>query len=56
MSGKAHKELSLTLIHQGKVRDIYDIDNDYMLIVASDRLSAFDVIFDQPILDKGKKC
>ena len=54
MSGKAHKELSLTLIHQGKVRDIYDIDNDYMLIVASDRLSAFDVIFDQPILDKGK--
>ena len=54
MSGKAHKELSLALIHQGKVRDIYDIDNDYMLIVASDRLSAFDVIFDQPILDKGK--
>ena len=54
MSGKTHKELSLTLIHQGKVRDIYDIDNDYMLIVASDRLSAFDVIFDQPILDKGK--
>ena len=54
MPGKTHKELSLTLIHQGKVRDIYDIDNDYMLIVASDRLSAFDVIFDQPILDKGK--
>ena len=54
MSGIAHKELSLTLIHQGKVRDIYDIDNDYMLIVASDRLSAFDVIFDQTILDKGK--
>ena len=54
MSGKTHKELSLALIHQGKVRDIYDIDNDYMLIVASDRLSAFDVIFDQPILDKGK--
>ena len=54
MCCKTHKELSLTLIHQGKVRDIYDIDNDYMLIVASDRLSAFDVIFDQPILDKGK--
>ena len=54
MPGKTHKELSLPLIHQGKVRDIYDIDNDYMLIVASDRLSAFDVIFDQPILDKGK--
>ena len=54
MSGTTYKELSLALIHQGKVRDIYDIDNDYMLIVASDRLSAFDVIFDQPILDKGK--
>ena len=54
MCGKTHKELSLTLIHQGKVRDIYEIDNDNMLIVASDRLSAFDVIFDQPILDKGK--
>ncbi len=53
MPGKTHKELSLPLIHQGKVRDIYDIDNDYMLIVASDRLSAFDVIFDQPIQDKG---
>ena len=49
-----HKELSLPLIHQGKVRDIYDIDNDNMLIVASDRLSAFDVIFDQPIQNKGK--
>jgi len=36
------------------VRDIYDIDKENMLIVASDRLSAFDVIFDQPIENKGK--
>ena len=47
-------DFSLPLIHQGKVRDIYDIDKDNMLIVASDRLSAFDVIFDQPIQNKGK--
>ena len=54
MSTSPHRELSLPLIHQGKVRDIYDIDKNNMLIVASDRLSAFDIIFDQPILDKGK--
>ena len=54
MSTSPHRELSLPLIHQGKVRDIYDIDKNNMLIVASDRLSAFDVIFDQPILNKGK--
>ena len=54
MSVNAKIELSLPLIHQGKVRDIFDIDKHNMLIVASDRLSAFDVIFDQAIKDKGK--
>ena len=54
MSSNTQSELSLPLIHQGKVRDIYDIDHQYMLIVASDRLSAFDVIFEQPIENKGK--
>ncbi|MDC0197498.1 phosphoribosylaminoimidazolesuccinocarboxamide synthase [Candidatus Thioglobus sp.] len=54
MSVNAKIELSLPLIHQGKVRDIFDIDRDNMLIVASDRLSAFDVIFDQAIKNKGK--
>jgi len=54
MPASPHIELPLKLIHQGKVRDIYDIDKHNMLIVASDRLSAFDVIFDQPILNKGK--
>ena len=54
MPAGPHIELPLALIHQGKVRDIYDIDKHNMLIVASDRLSAFDVIFDQPILNKGK--
>ena len=46
--------LSLPLLHQGKVRDIFDIDKDSMLIVTTDRLSAFDVVFDQPIPEKGK--
>ena len=54
MSVNAKIELSLPLIHQGKVRDIFDIDRNNMLIVASDRLSAFDVIFDQVIKNKGK--
>ena len=44
---------SLPLLNQGKVRDIYDIDEDYMLIVTTDRLSAFDVILPDPIPDKG---
>ncbi|ALE02568.1 phosphoribosylaminoimidazolesuccinocarboxamide synthase [Candidatus Pseudothioglobus singularis] len=54
MSSPIRLDLSLPLLHQGKVRDIYDIDSQYMLIVATDRLSAFDVIFDQPIASKGK--
>ncbi|MFT5426066.1 MAG: phosphoribosylaminoimidazole-succinocarboxamide synthase [Gammaproteobacteria bacterium] len=44
---------SLTLLNRGKVRDIYDIDEDHMLIVTTDRLSAFDVILPDPIPDKG---
>ena len=46
--------LSLPLLHRGKVRDIYSIDDKHMLIVTSDRLSAFDVVFSQPIPEKGK--
>lgn len=44
----------LELIHQGKVRDIYAVDADRLLIVASDRLSAFDVILPDPIPGKGE--
>lgn len=44
---------SLPLINQGKVRDIYDVDADKMLIVTTDRLSAFDVILPTPIAGKG---
>ena len=45
---------SLSLIHQGKVRDIYDIDQNKMLIITTDRLSAFDVIMGEPIPHKGE--
>ena len=44
---------SLTLINRGKVRDIYAIDDQRLLIVTTDRLSAFDVILPTPIPDKG---
>tara|TARA_B110000467_G_scaffold156907_1_gene170978 strand:- start:83 stop:946 length:864 start_codon:yes stop_codon:yes gene_type:complete len=47
-------KLSLPLLHRGKVRDIFDIDEKHMLIVTTDRLSAFDVVFDEPIPEKGK--
>ncbi len=46
--------LSLPLIQKGKVRNIYDIDEKRMLIVTTDRLSAFDVVFDDPISGKGQ--
>jgi phosphoribosylaminoimidazole-succinocarboxamide synthase len=43
----------LKRIHQGKVRDIYEVDADHMLIVTTDRLSAFDVVLPDPIPGKG---
>jgi len=45
---------SLPLIARGKVRDIYAVGEDKLLIVTTDRLSAFDVILPTPIPDKGK--
>ena len=42
------------LIHQGKVRDSFALGDDLMMIVASDRLSAFDVVMDDPIPGKGE--
>jgi phosphoribosylaminoimidazole-succinocarboxamide synthase len=44
----------LEKIHQGKVRDIYAVDADHLLIVTTDRLSAFDVILPDPIPGKGE--
>jgi phosphoribosylaminoimidazole-succinocarboxamide synthase len=46
--------LSLSLIHSGKVRDVYDAGDDRLLLVASDRMSAFDVVMTEPIPDKGR--
>jgi phosphoribosylaminoimidazole-succinocarboxamide synthase len=45
---------SLPRLHQGKVRDIYAIDDESMLIVTTDRMSAFDVILPDPIPGKGR--
>ena len=45
---------SLERIHQGKVRDIYAVDEQHMLIVTTDRLSAFDVVMPDPIPGKGR--
>ena len=44
---------SLPLLGRGKVRDIYAVDDDYLLIVTTDRISAFDVILPDPIPGKG---
>lgn len=45
---------SLKKIHQGKVRDIYHVDAEHLLIVTTDRLSAFDVVLPDPIAFKGE--
>ena len=44
----------LDLVHQGKVRDVYAVDDEHMLIVTTDRLSAFDVVLPDPIPGKGR--
>jgi len=45
---------NLDLVTQGKVRDIYAIDQDHILLVTSDRMSAFDVVLPDPIPNKGE--
>lgn len=55
MTGITSTDLkSLTKIYAGKVRDLYAIDDKRMLMIATDRLSAFDVILDDPIPGKGQ--
>jgi len=46
--------INLSHLHSGKVRDIYEIDSEKLLMVTSDRLSAFDVVLDEPIPEKGR--
>ena len=45
---------SLKFLHRGKVRDLYEVDAEHLLIVQTDRLSAFDVILPTPIPGKGE--
>ncbi len=45
---------SLPLLHRGKVRDLYDVDKQHLLIITTDRLSAFDVVLPEPIPGKGE--
>ncbi|MBM3395780.1 MAG: phosphoribosylaminoimidazolesuccinocarboxamide synthase [Betaproteobacteria bacterium] len=45
---------TLRFLHRGKVRDLYEIDADRLLVIQTDRLSAFDVILPTPIAGKGK--
>lgn len=44
----------IKLFSRGKVRDVYEVDDEHLLIVATDRLSAFDVVMEQGIPDKGR--
>ena len=44
----------LELVHRGKVREMYRVDDRHLLMVASDRISAFDVVFNEPVPDKGR--
>ena len=47
-------DIALPKLYSGKVRDIYDAGDDRLLMVTSDRISAFDVVMDEPIPDKGR--
>ncbi len=54
-AGLLHTSLrSLPLVYRGKVRDSYAVGEDKLLIITTDRLSAFDVVLNQPIPDKGR--
>ncbi|HKI96538.1 MAG TPA: phosphoribosylaminoimidazolesuccinocarboxamide synthase [Gemmatimonadales bacterium] len=49
----SHSDLPLPLLRRGKVREVYVVDDDTLLLVASDRVSAFDVVLSPPIPRKG---
>jgi phosphoribosylaminoimidazole-succinocarboxamide synthase len=46
--------LGLAHIYSGKVRDLFEIDDEHLLMVASDRMSAFDVVMNEPVPEKGR--
>src|SRR4051794_23870826 len=45
--------LPLPLLRRGKVREVYEVDDEHLLILASDRVSAFDVVMQEPVPYKG---
>jgi phosphoribosylaminoimidazole-succinocarboxamide synthase len=49
----AESRLPLPLLRRGKVREVYEVDAEHLLLVASDRVSAFDVVMEEPIPRKG---
>jgi phosphoribosylaminoimidazole-succinocarboxamide synthase len=53
MTALAESRLPLPLLRRGKVREVYEVDADQLLLVASDRVSAFDVVMREPIPRKG---
>jgi phosphoribosylaminoimidazole-succinocarboxamide synthase len=53
MTALAESRLPLPLLRRGKVREVYEVDADHLLLVASDRVSAFDVVMREPIPHKG---
>ncbi|MGH7534660.1 MAG: phosphoribosylaminoimidazolesuccinocarboxamide synthase [Gemmatimonadales bacterium] len=53
MTALAQSRLPLPLARRGKVREVYDVDAEHLLLVASDRVSAFDVVMGEPIPRKG---
>ena len=48
------RTVGMSLLYSGKVRELYDVGDDRMIMVASDRISAFDVVMAEPIPDKGR--
>ena len=53
-SGQVNQLKGFDLIHQGKIRDIYRYKEEQILIITSDRISAFDFVFDDLIFGKGR--
>ena len=53
MTAVLHSDLPLPLVRRGKVREVYAVDDERLLMVASDRISAFDVVMNEPVPDKG---
>ncbi|MDH5805436.1 MAG: phosphoribosylaminoimidazolesuccinocarboxamide synthase, partial [Gemmatimonadota bacterium] len=52
-SALKQSELPLELLRRGKVREVYVVDSETVLLVTSDRISAFDIIMNEPIPFKG---